>query len=94
MDLIINALLYTFQVIQISCDTTNTTLLMRVLPVDKLPTIWGSNIVSKYGCRSNTTAETVSTDPTKLSDREKVLYFIIKSSNFFVNLFIIKNSNC
>lgn len=68
------------------CDTTNTTLLMRVLPVDKLPTIWGSNIVSKYGCRSNTTAETVSTDPTKLSDREKVLYFYYKNSDFFVNL--------
>lgn len=81
------------------CDYNNTTLLMRILPVNKLPTLWGSKIISKYGCRSSAHAKVISVDSSVLHKREKVLYYYYKNSNFFINLLsslktaIVKHAN-
>ena len=65
------------------CDSTP---LLRILPVNSLPTLWGGNIVSKDRCPISTSIETISVNPTKLSDKEKVLYYYYKNSDFFVYL--------
>jgi hypothetical protein len=72
-------------------NNLNTTTLMKLIAVQKLPTCWSNIVLGGTGECKN---ESINNNNTiKLTSREKVLYYYIKYSPFFVNLLsALKNS--